>query len=66
MEKTRKNYVAPRVKSIRFFVEEGYLCSTEGCEDHEMRLQLENYKADYNTENMFGDYPSSSDTSSLL
>lgn len=66
MEKTRKNYVTPRVKSIRFFVEAGYECSIPGgCEDHEMRLQLENYKADYNTENMFGDYPSSSDTSSL-
>lgn len=57
MKNQRKTYVAPRVKSIRFFVEAGYQCSIPGdCEDREMRMQLENYRADYDTENLFGDY----------
>lgn len=44
-ENKKKLYVTPRVKSVKFQVENGYTCS-QGCEDHEMKLQLENYKLD--------------------
>lgn len=48
-------YAAPRVKSVKFLVEQGYICSQDDCNGLQMKSMLENYKADYDTLNMFGD-----------
>lgn len=55
----KKLYAAPRVKSVRFQVEQGYTCSQDDCLGQEMKSTLENYKLDTSTENLFGDVTSS-------
>ena len=50
----KKLYVEPRVKSVKFQVESGFLCSVDDCTGQEMKSYLENYQIDTVSQNTFG------------